>query len=359
MDNFLSELISDNSEIELTEFKYNDLSNSELDEISKICQNWLVPNINEDFPDKTLMENLEDLYGVLVQIDFSPIVKAFSDRLGKIEYNFTEEEELSGSIVFMGGIITSLLHFGYITDLEGLFTFALTYLLIDHFLDDDTISKVEKYKNMLAVYNFIEGGNNEIDNPIIRAAADNYTDLITRNPQCEPHLKALFRSEIKGTVIQKNPHLKRETYHQIALEKGGLTGQAMASIIGLDVNDDRSHYDLAACLQLEDDLQDQKCDSEQNIYTLARYDFDHGHLDNYIYETFTRINLLPSVYNFFKVVLLYLTLLGIHDHREAISQKLLDLIEPYIPFDHTTSKETINHFFHHKLFGYVQEKGFR
>lgn len=355
---FITNLLIDIPEEHEESYQYNELSDTQLGEIKNMCENWLVPNIKDDIPN-TLMSQLEILYDLLAEIDFSPIVKAFSDRLKKVEYNFTKEEELSGSIVFMGGIITSLLHFGYITDLEGLFTFALTYLLIDHFLDDVNIGKLEKYENMLAVYNFIEGKDNNITNPIIKAAADNYLSLIRRNPKCEPHLKALFISEIKGTIIQKNPKLSRETYRKIALEKGGLTGQAMASIIGIDVDNDDSHYHLASCLQLEDDLQDQKCDSENGIYTLARYDFDHGNLDQYIYETFTSINQLPSVYNFFKVILLYLTLLGIHDHRSAVSYKILDIVENYIPFDQTTSKETINQFFSDKLFGYVDKNNLR
>ncbi len=338
--------------------QYKDLTINQLQEIREICEKWLIPNIRNDISD-SLMNDLEELYQLLEKIDFTPIVKAFSDRLDNIEYDFTQEEEISGSIVFMGGIITSLLHYGYISDLEGLFTFALTYLLIDHFLDNDNIPKTEKYENMIQVYNFIEGKDAQLNNPIIKAAADNYLKLIQRNPSCEPHLKALFKSEVKGMNIQRNPNLSRETYRQIALEKGGLTGKAMASILGLDVENDASHYDLSSCLQLEDDLQDQKCDTEDNIYTLARYDFDHGNLDEYIYETFISINNLVPVYNFFKIILLYLTLLGIHDHKSVISDELLEIVEKYIPFDSTTSKENINEFFKNKVFNYISDKHIR
>ena len=142
--------------------------------MEKVLNKWL-------FPKNTPNITLDTLYLQLKCIDFTPVIKAFTDRLETIPCSFSKSEQVSGSICFFGGVFTSLLNYGYIEEMEGLFTFALCYMLIDHFLDDNTISSEEKNKSMKEIHDFITMGKRS-ENKLIYAAADRYLELIKRVP---------------------------------------------------------------------------------------------------------------------------------------------------------------------------------
>src|SRR5579871_5378508 len=99
------------------------LSEAQILEIEQICEKWMFRKDKiENFPD------LNTLYFYLKNIDFTSIIKAFTSRLDKIPYKFSKSEQVSGSVCFFGGVMTSLLNYGYIEQIEGLFTFALCYM---------------------------------------------------------------------------------------------------------------------------------------------------------------------------------------------------------------------------------------
>ena len=110
-----------------------------MNEIEKICDTW-------SFKKKENNTTLDELYSKIKNIDFSGPIKAFTSRLSEIDCEFSKSEEVSGSICFYGGVFTSLMYYGYIENIEGLFTFALCYMLIDHFLDDKNITDEEKMR---------------------------------------------------------------------------------------------------------------------------------------------------------------------------------------------------------------------
>ncbi len=326
------------------------LSSQELSEIQKICEKWMFGKERE-YPD------LETLYLKCKDIDFSPMNKAFTKRLETIPCKFARSEEVSGSICFFGGVVTSLLNYGYIAEIEGLFTFALCYMLIDHFLDDNTISAGEKEKSMKDIYNFIYKGERNSENILINSAADRYLSLIERVPQCKPYILRLFQAELKGVSVQRRKDLNRDIYLKIAEEKGGLTAACIGSIIGLsdEVNETESML-LGSLIQTPcDDLLDVKDDKELDIYTLIRYDMDRGFLDRYLYESIKKINSLSPVYNLFKVILLTGIVLGIHDNPGCISEELNKIMKKYDTFNKDTSKDTLNDWFHNKLYSYIAE----
>lgn len=324
------------------------LTEKELNEIKEISERWLLEDLNHN-------TTLNSIYQVLKEVDYSSVIKAFTDRLDEIPYSFSESEKVSGSICFYGGVFTSLLNTGKVEEVEGLFTFALCYMLIDHFLDDTKNSDTFKKQTMQEIASFLIYGKEVPGNKLIDAAKERYNKLIDRNPKTKDYLIALFKSELEGVKVSNSKELDRNTYKKIAWEKGGRTSSAIAQIIGLENSEESSHFICGSMIQFVDDLIDIQDDQDLNIYTLARYDLDRGTLDRYIYETMVEINKLDSIYNFFKFILLEGLILGIHDNPNSISLPLSNILKKYDHFG-STSKDYLNHWFHEKLYGYIQEK---
>ena len=315
--------------------------------LKQICDTWA---IRKD----TNAPSLDTFYYMTKDLDFSPLIYAFTSRLKEIPCSFSKSEQVSGSICFFGGIFTSLLHYGYIEEIEGLFTFALCYMLIDHFLDDNQISPEEKTQSMKDIANLIYGKEVNSNNKLIQAAEKRYTALINRVPNCLHYLQRLFESELKGTVISNCSSYPRETYLEIEKEKGGLTAAAIGSIISLSKDKiDIDAFKLGACIQLVDNFIDIQDDSDLGIYTTIRYDLEKNNVDQYVYETLTLINSLDNVYNFFKPILIAGVILGIHDNPGCISIQLEEVLQPYFVFAKTTSKYSLNTWFHDKLYSYI------
>lgn len=323
------------------------MNQKELNEIEDICNKWLIPNINFD-------SRLNEIYKSLKDTNFNSIINSFTLRLKEIDYEFTESEKVSGSICFFGSVFTSLLNTGKIEEIEGLFTFALCYMLIDHFLDD--VKNTNKEKTMKEIYDFLVHNKETQDNKLIQAAKERYLNLISKNPKCKESIILLFQSELEGVKISKRRDFPREKYKYIAEKKGGRTSSVIAQIIGIKNDETSSHYLCGTLIQFVDDILDIKDDEKMGIYTLARYDLDHEGLNRYVYETFLEIDKLDSVYNFFKVILLTGIILGIHDNPNSISSNLSKILQKYDPFNETTSKDSLNDWFHEKLYGYIESQ---
>ena len=320
------------------------LNEEELKEVNRVYERWGL---------KRGIHMKEETLCQFEKIDFSPVINAFTRRLNSIPCKFSHSEEVSGSICFFGGVVTSLLNFGYIEEIEGLFTFALCYMLIDHYLDDNTISDEEKKKSMKDIYEFIYTGKRESGNKLINAAADRYLSLVERVPQCKEYILKLFKAELKGVEISNRKDLSREVYVAIDEEKGGLTAVAIGSIIGvIDVDESMK---LGHLIQIVDNLLDIQDDTDLGIYTLARYDLDRGSLDRYIYDAVIKIRDLSPVYNFFKVILLTGLILGVNDNPNCISKQLNVLIQKYNIFSPESSKNSLNSWFHEKLYAYIEK----
>lgn len=316
--------------------------------MEKVLEKWL-------FPKNTPNVTLDTLYLQLKNNDFTPVIKAFTDRLETIPYSFSKSEQVSGSICFFGGVFTSLLNYGYIENIEGLFTFALCYMLIDHFLDDNTINAEEKDKCMKEIYLFMSTGEKS-DNKLINAAADRYLKLVEEVPECQEYIMKLFKSELEGAKVQSSDKLDREIYLRIAEEKGGLTAAVIGSIVGLNSEKEKKEsFRLGAVIQEVDDFLDLEDDCLLSIYTLVRHDLDRGYLDNYIKYTIEEIDSLSNVYNFFKPILLLGIILSVHDNPGCISSELNELLQNYDIFDKNTNKNTLIEWFHDKLYKYIDE----
>lgn len=333
---------------------YNCLTSDELNEIEIICNKWLWSK-----SDNLNSTRLNILYDYFKKADFTSVIKAFSDRLKTVPWKFSKSEEVSGSICFFGGVMTSILNYGYIEEIEGLFTFAVCYMLIDHFLDNSEITNEDKVKCIKEIYSFIVSGEKN-ENLMVKAVGDRYLDLIKRVPKSREFFIKLFQSELKGVLVQKSTKLSREEYLKAAEEKGGMTALCIASIIGLNIKEENGNYEnddsyrYGKITQYVDDLLDIKDDTAEGIYTLTRYDLEKKNLDRYIYETIKEIDILSPIYNVFKIILLSGIILGVHDNPGSVSDSLNKIIQKYNIYENT-SKEKLIEWFHQKLGDYIKE----
>lgn len=333
----------------------------------KICDTWLFNKKFSATQNVFDLASLNILYDHFQHIDFSPFLDAFSQRLKTVNYTFSTSAQVSGGVCFFGGVFTSLLNFGHVSEIEDLFTFVLGYMLIDHFLDDVNISESEKEENIKDIKNFLFFGIIS-KNGLIDSISYRYTDLINRKPFCKPYFLKLFSVELETFNLQscsnKNHIYNREIYDNIAKEKGGWTSLCIASIIGLlegkctmDFHishyKNNPHFILGSIIQYVDDLLDLKDDMDNNIYTLARYDIENTNWDNYIHKLCEDINNLDSTYNFFKIILLNGIILAVHDNPNSVSSELHSLLENYDLFGGSTKYSLIN-WFYGKLGNLVQ-----
>ena len=325
------------------------LSSHELKNIKDVLKKWAISKYQ--LQGKT---TLNDLYKALSEMDFTPIINSFAKRLNEVSYRFTKSEQVSGSICFFGGVLTSLVNTGKIEEIEGIFTFSLCYMLVDHFLDNIDNSEKEKGQCMKDIVNLLLYDIESSDNKLINAAMDRYRILIKNNPDCKKYIIDLLKSELQGVTVSKNKNLKREEYKSIAEEKGGKTSLAISQIIRL--KDDSIHYDCGKCIQLIDDFLDIKDDESLNIYTLARYDLDHNNLDRYVYDSIQEIDKLSSTYNTFKSILIGGLVLAINDNYKHVSTELLSCFEEYNIFGPENSKDSLNEWFHEKLYEYIENR---
>jgi len=310
-------------------------------DIASILERWM---FNKNNPvDTYLLEMIQLVFGNFCYDDF---VTAFTSRLKEIDYPFTESEKVSGSGCFYGGMITSILHFGYVKNIEGLFTFSLCYMLVDNFLDNKDISEESKTETMRDVFNFITG-KPYTENPLIKVVKDRYLAMISETPKAQHHIVKLFKSEYQGHRLKDGT---RGKYLEIAEEKGGLTTVVISAVLGLDSEKDlRESMKLGACIQLVDDFMDLKDDISLNIMTVARHDIQNfSCLDSYVTYTLQKISDLDQIYNTFRPLLIFGLLLGIKEYPDCVSLELQKVVEPYFIF--TTNKESIITWFYQGMF---------
>lgn len=320
-----------------------------MDSIYEKIQRWIPAKSDRANAHNLLLR----LYTFSLGIDFSPALNQFRKRIQEINYDFTEGAKSSGAICFFGSVIMSLLQLGYINNMEELFTFSSCYILTDHYLDDATITMEKKIKTIKQINIFIKnvGENTEmeqIDSPLIRAVADKYIEMVTKIPGSEPHLKELFHAEVKTMYLQTHDNLDRDTYLDICEWKGGLTCNAIQSLLGLEITN--SEYTLGACIQLVDDMLDINDDIHLNINTIATYDYQKdGNLDRLLIYTVNRIDEMENRYAFFKPILFLGLVLAVHTNRDKYSSEIIKIINPFIHYSPSTTKDGLFEWFQYKL----------
>ena len=243
-----------------------------LKNVKKICETWMFKKDVFRGEDKGKEEGgLNFFYEKIKNIDFSAPINAFTNRLDNFKhiYKFSKSEQVSGSICFFGGVFTSLLHHGYIKNIEHLFTFAFCYMLIDHFLDDDSISSTSKERSMKKIFSILSNSSFSLGNTentkdedgdlvISEEIIKRYRDMV-EDTECIGEIKELFRAELEGSKICKNKNWERDIYFNNACEKGGYTALVIGRIIGIkkeDTEGSEGALRLGSLIQLVDDFLD-------------------------------------------------------------------------------------------------------
>ena len=172
--------------------------------------------------------------------------------------------------------------------------------------------------------------------------------MVTKLPGSTQHLKDLFHGEVKTMYLQTHDNLDRNTYLEICEWKGGLTCNAIQSLIGLEISD--AETTLGSCIQLVDDMLDVNDDISLNINTIVTYDYKtDNNLDKILLYTVNRIDNMNRRYNFFKPILYLGLVLAVHTNQDKYSQEMLHIIKPFIHYNPSTTKEGLMKWFLHKL----------
>lgn len=326
---------------------FNDNKMNKIEFVKGCINKWCIP---KDVKDRGNM-GLDKLYESLETLDFSPLIKAFRNRLNDINYNFSKSEQVSGAVCFFGGIFTSVSYYGNVKNIEELFTFALCYMLVDHYLDNSNICFKEKKDSITQFLNFLDGNKQNSENIILEAGKDRYVSMIEKIPHVENSIKELFHSEIESFKIECGGDFKREDYFKCACDKGGKTALTIAKIIEMENrNDLYEAYELGAAIQFVDDLIDLEDDKKENIHTWAIYELEKGSYLDYIYICCKIVSNIDKKYNFFKIILFHGLVLGMNDLKIIGDFQ----IENYNIFEGITKYYLID-WFHKKLYDYVDE----
>lgn len=290
-----------------------------IDTIEKIHK-W-VPSKYDKFRD------VDNLCNILSTTDYSSVVSQFKSRN---TFAFADSVMVSGSVCFFGALMMSFCQLGYISNMDNLFLLSSCYMILDNYLDDDTISITDKTKTIQELNIFIIRGSyntnvvssNNSKESIVGAICDIYAKMIT--PSNEVHLKELFLAEVKTMYLQRSPNLNWDDYLHISEWKGGLTCNAIQSIIGLTVT--QNEYDLGACIQLVDDMMDLEDDNKMGINTIVTYSYKNNLMDKLFHYIVNKIDTLNKKYNLFKPILYLGLLLSVNLTSDKLKNKLQQFI---------------------------------
>ena len=286
------------------------------------------------------------LYTTTLGLNFSPLFRQYNNRIKMLKYDFVESVIASGAMCFFGSLLMSLCQIGRVKNIDDLFTFAACYILTDHYIDDNTISKSDKAKTIAEINSFIDSISPNTDNEIpieseiIQAVAANYIKLINKIPESNYHLKKMFRVEVETMYLQSNSNLSREKYIELSEWKGGLFCNAIQSILELEVT--QAEYDLGAAIQLMDDILDVEDDLHLGINTAATYDYKtYGNLDKIMEYVVGKVDELDAKYTVFKPVLYLGLTWAVHNSRSLYSDEMVKIMDHFIYYQPTTTKNNM------------------
>lgn len=299
----------------------------------KIISTWLPKKMRAD--DNSINKFLEQT----LEIDLSPFIDEFMIRLDTIDYNFSDNCLVSGFACFMGSVLMSLQQVGEVRNMNHLFIFASCYMLMDHYLDDETVKKKDKMKMIAQIkLLMVHRDSKKISNPIVQLVAQKYLDMVRNNREAKKQFKNLFKAEVTTFAKQSKHNLSEKEYLEIAEWKGGATCQTIQSLLGLKVG--KAEWELGATLQIVDDMIDLDEDIKSDIHTIATFNVkEYGSLETLFITVIARIHNMADKYNFFKPVLILGAMFGIYNHSQWVSKQLLEAIEDFIPYKPTTNKE--------------------
>lgn len=310
-------------------------------EAYRVALTWLPPITHED---RTTIMNVitgtERTIGAPLLRKYIELLRPYTEVLGISDNHPHEADCLASGIVFFYGCLFYIMHFpNWGHHIEDIFLYNLLYILVDHYIDDVHIQ--EEFKDSTIAQMFIlindplEYQNLQLVDPILKTIAMVYHRLITRCPLTKPIIIKLFQAEIKGLAIQKSSSLSRDTYYQIALEKGGYTMQVLQRIVNnTDPSLDLAAYQLGEIIQELDDVLDVLSDKTNGLYTIATYDLNNkGNLDDLWIDIMKRIDMIDPRFTIFKMLHSFFAVYIPARYPQNFSEKLRTLTSPLNLFD--------------------------
>lgn len=291
-------------------------------------KNWLPSIAEHDI--HQFRENINNtvvIIGKQLLTKYTDLIDPYAKTLN-LYNNPREADCLASGIVFFYGCLIYIMHFpNWGNYIEDIFLYNLLYILVDHYIDDNSINaetkKIAIHQMQLLVHDPNLINTIEIIDPILLLIADTYNNLIIRHPNVKNSIINLFNAEIEGYNIQNSKSSNRNIYYDIALRKGGHTMQVLQNIID-DTNEHllQSSFHIGTIMQLIDDCLDVVTDLNNNINTIATYDKENTcNLDNLLLDIIKRINNIDSRFTIFKIIysvfVVYIPTRNKHDYTQT------------------------------------------
>ena len=231
----------------------------------------------------------------------------------RIDTNTMRENDcLASGIIFFYGCLLYIMHFpDWHNYIESIYWYNILYLLVDHYIDDNSIDEEVKKIAITQMSIIIKNPSlvttiNVVD-PILLTIANVYQKLITKHPATKKSIIQLFQAEIEGLDIQNNPACTEKEYYDIATKKGGYTMLVLYDIVS-NTNEDlkNASYHIGTIMQLIDDGIDVLADKNKNINTIATYYLnDKKNLDDLWFHLIRLIDDIHPYFMSYKAVYMF------------------------------------------------------
>jgi len=301
-----------------------------LNEVEKILKQWLPPISEEEkvrlrnillFSKKGLGEDLFDIY-----------VRRLNPYLKTINVANPREPDClaSGFIFFYGCILYTMQYPDWMKYMDNCFYYNLLYILVDHFIDDNSLSESSKGNAMVQMIDMCTNPYNDreyVDQSFVDIT-NVYIKIIENSPDSKQYILALLLTEIEGYKIQKDNTLSEEDYYNIAVRKGGITMLVLNSFVENSKENNDEAYNIGALMQLLDDCMDCICDKRNSHNTIATYHLQkYGNLDKLFFLICDRISNLKGA--MFKILYCAFAVYIPETIPQYFSEELIEITKQY------------------------------
>ncbi len=254
-----------------------------------------------------ILNDKEPSIGTFVLRKYIQFIKSYLPTICDTHDQNVAAKNISSGLGFFCGSMVYILHFeNSFEHIEDICLYNILYILVDNYIDDAQLDRVERKKGIQLMYSLLEDPfqNLESHHSFFNIIAKVYRQMITRCPQVKNKMYKLFQTEIDGLKIQDNGDLTRDEYYNIAIKKGIYTIDVLRKITGSTCKKIKeASRNLGVITQLLDDSLDVFDDQRNGIHTIATYEKkNHATLDALWMDIAKRINDIPPNFNVFKLI---------------------------------------------------------
>ena len=246
---------------------------------------------------------------------------------------------------YLSGWMLGFSYFGYNRNINELTNLVRCYLHVDFILDSssDEMKKdlIEKVGKILTsdLQNLRAGHDVDPDLEHLHPSFKFYRRMVDKKLERVERLFDLFRSEVKSVKIQSSNDLPRETYLEMAREKGEHTGLLFAAVLDVPITDNEENFKqfklMGYACQLLDDIVDLFKDQADGITTIATHDLEKfGNIDELFKLTLRLVDQFDPLYNFIRYGFMMVLTHAVSRPDNIFSLELRRLVDPYIYIDY-------------------------